>query len=120
MEYAAESGKQEIAEELLGWFLERNAHDCFAACLYQVNKRIWVDLVAMRLNQSFSLPSFLSVLRFAASRCYPGTGMETQNHGLCHALLDTGTEFIFNECLFMYANLIVVFAGAARIHHQGG
>uniref|UniRef100_Q29CS2 Clathrin heavy chain n=1 Tax=Drosophila pseudoobscura pseudoobscura TaxID=46245 RepID=Q29CS2_DROPS len=38
MEYAAESGKQEIAEELLGWFLERNAHDCFAACLYQVGE----------------------------------------------------------------------------------
>ena len=38
MEYAAESGKQEIAEELLGWFLERNAHDCFAACLFQVYK----------------------------------------------------------------------------------
>lgn len=37
MEYAAESGKQEIAEELLAWFLERNAHDCFAACLFQVS-----------------------------------------------------------------------------------
>lgn len=37
MEYAAESGKQEIAEELLGWFLERNAFDCFAACLFQVS-----------------------------------------------------------------------------------
>lgn len=37
MEYAAESGKQEIAEELLAWFLEREAYDCFAACLFQVN-----------------------------------------------------------------------------------
>lgn len=37
MEYAAESGKQEIAEELLGWFLERKAFDCFSACLYQVS-----------------------------------------------------------------------------------
>lgn len=36
MEYAAESGKQEIAEELLGWFLDRKAFDCFAACLFQV------------------------------------------------------------------------------------
>lgn len=36
MEYAAESGKQEIAEELLAWFLERTAYDCFAACLFQV------------------------------------------------------------------------------------
>lgn len=39
MEYAAESGKQEIAEELLAWFLERTAYDCFAACLFQVNFR---------------------------------------------------------------------------------
>ena len=39
MEYAAESGKQEIAEELLAWFLERNAYDCFAACLFQVSLR---------------------------------------------------------------------------------
>lgn len=37
MEYAAESGKQEIAEELLSWFLERKAFDCFAACLFQVS-----------------------------------------------------------------------------------
>lgn len=36
MEYAAESRQQEIAEELLQWFLERGAHDCFAACLFQV------------------------------------------------------------------------------------
>lgn len=36
MEYAAESHQQEIAEELLGWFLERGAFDCFAACLFQV------------------------------------------------------------------------------------
>lgn len=38
MEYAAESRQQEIAEELLQWFLERGAHDCFAACLFQVRK----------------------------------------------------------------------------------
>lgn len=37
MEYAAESHQQEIAEELLQWFLERGAKDCFAACLYTVN-----------------------------------------------------------------------------------
>lgn len=36
MEYAAESRQQDVAEELLSWFLERGAHDCFAACLYQV------------------------------------------------------------------------------------
>jgi clathrin heavy chain len=38
MEYAAESHQQEIAEELLQWFLERGAKDCFAACLYTVSR----------------------------------------------------------------------------------
>lgn len=38
MEYTAESRNQELAEELLAWFLERKAYDCFAACLYQVRK----------------------------------------------------------------------------------
>ncbi|KAJ8946142.1 hypothetical protein NQ314_008964 [Rhamnusium bicolor] len=37
MEYTAESRNQELAEELLAWFLERKAYDCFSACLYQVN-----------------------------------------------------------------------------------
>lgn len=40
MEYAAESHQQEIAEELLQWFLERGAKDCFAACLYTVSSRL--------------------------------------------------------------------------------
>lgn len=40
MEYAAESGKQEIAEELLSWFLERKLFDCFAACLFQVSQLV--------------------------------------------------------------------------------
>lgn len=37
MEYTAESRQGELAEELLAWFLERKAYDCFAACLYQVS-----------------------------------------------------------------------------------
>jgi clathrin heavy chain len=36
MEYTAESRNQDLAEELLAWFLERKAYDCFSACLYQV------------------------------------------------------------------------------------
>lgn len=44
MEYAAESGKQEIAEELLSWFLERKLFDCFAACLFQVSELWFFEL----------------------------------------------------------------------------
>ena len=36
MEYAAESKNAEVAEELLAYFLEKKAFDCFAACLFQV------------------------------------------------------------------------------------
>ena len=38
MEYAAESKNAEVAEELLAYFLEKKAFDCFAACLFQVIK----------------------------------------------------------------------------------
>jgi len=53
MEYAAESGKQEIAEELLGWFLERDAYDCFAACLFQVSNILYsfYRFISVRLHQ---------------------------------------------------------------------
>ena len=38
MEYAAESKNAEVAEELLAYFLEKKAYDCFAACLFQVEE----------------------------------------------------------------------------------
>lgn len=73
MEYAAESGKQEIAEELLGWFLERKAYDCFAACLYQVRYFYSFRYCLMAyFNQHL-----FAVLRSIATRCYNGIGMAT-------------------------------------------
>lgn len=58
-----------------------------------------------RSNQGCILTSVYlplsAVLRFAASRCYTGTGMETQNHGLCHALLDTGTYNLYIYLLYL-------------------
>ncbi|KAH8420249.1 hypothetical protein KR009_007996 [Drosophila setifemur] len=67
MEYAAESGKQEIAEELLGWFLERDAHDCFAACLYQcydlLRPDIILELAWKHKIVDFAMPYLIQVLR---------------------------------------------------------
>nr|XP_036232840.1 clathrin heavy chain isoform X1 [Bactrocera oleae]XP_036232841.1 clathrin heavy chain isoform X1 [Bactrocera oleae] len=67
MEYAAESGKQEIAEELLGWFLERNAHDCFAACLFQCYDLLRPDVIlelAWKHNiMDFAMPYLIQVIR---------------------------------------------------------
>jgi hypothetical protein len=62
MEYAAESRQQEIAEELLQWFLERGAHDCFAACLFQVCLVFLSWKLVGILLMGFCL---VSVLRFA-------------------------------------------------------
>uniref|UniRef100_A0A1B0F059 Clathrin heavy chain linker core motif domain-containing protein n=1 Tax=Phlebotomus papatasi TaxID=29031 RepID=A0A1B0F059_PHLPP len=60
MEYAAESHQQEIAEELLGWFLDRGAFDCFAACLFQCYDLLRPDVIlelAWRHNiMDFAMP----------------------------------------------------------------
>ncbi|KAJ3651782.1 hypothetical protein Zmor_017797 [Zophobas morio] len=45
MEYTAESRNQELAEELLAWFLERKAYDCFSACLYQCYDLLRPDVI---------------------------------------------------------------------------
>ncbi|XP_017087322.1 clathrin heavy chain isoform X1 [Drosophila bipectinata] len=67
MEYASESGKQEIAEELLGWFLERDAHDCFAACLYQCYELLRPDIILELAWKhkilDFAMPYLIQVLR---------------------------------------------------------
>lgn len=69
MEYAAESHQQEIAEELLGWFLERGAFDCFAACLFQVT--FFSHFIFSFINFFLFL-----VLRSSPTRCYHGISME--------------------------------------------
>jgi clathrin heavy chain len=67
MEYAAESHQQEIAEELLGWFLERGAFDCFAACLFQCYDLLRPDVIielAWKHNiMDFAMPYLINVIR---------------------------------------------------------
>ncbi|XP_026468031.1 clathrin heavy chain [Ctenocephalides felis] len=67
MEYAAESRQQDVAEELLSWFLERGAHDCFAACLYQCYDLLRPDVImelAWRHNiMDFAMPYLIQVTR---------------------------------------------------------
>ncbi|TMW40445.1 hypothetical protein DOY81_014475, partial [Sarcophaga bullata] len=67
MEYAAESGKQEIAKKLLAWFLERNAYDCFAACLFQCYDLLRPDVIlelAWKHNiMDFAMPYMIQVIR---------------------------------------------------------
>ncbi|CAH1967947.1 unnamed protein product [Acanthoscelides obtectus] len=67
MEYTAESRNQELAEELLAWFLERNAYDCFAACLYQCYDLLRPDVIlelSWKHNiTDFAMPYFIQVTR---------------------------------------------------------
>jgi len=67
MEYAAESGKQEIAEELLSWFLERKAFDCFSACLYQcydlLRPDVILELAWRHKITDFAMPYMIQVMR---------------------------------------------------------
>ncbi|XP_077291324.1 clathrin heavy chain [Arctopsyche grandis] len=72
MEYAAESRQQEVAEELLGWFLQRGNHDCFAACLYQCYDLLRPDVIlelAWRHNiMDFAMPFLIQVIREFSSK----------------------------------------------------
>ncbi|KAJ8957926.1 hypothetical protein NQ318_001923 [Aromia moschata] len=67
MEYTAESRNQELAEELLAWFLERKAYDCFSACLYQCYDLLRPDVIlelAWRHNiTDFAMPYLIQVTR---------------------------------------------------------
>nr|CAI5862798.1 unnamed protein product [Callosobruchus analis] len=67
MEYTAESRNQELAEELLAWFLERKAYDCFSACLYQCYDLLRPDVIlelSWKHNiMDFAMPYFIQVTR---------------------------------------------------------
>jgi len=72
MEYAAESKNADVAEELLGWFLDKGAHDCFAACLFQCYDLLHPDVIlelAWRHNiMDFAMPYLIQVTREYTSK----------------------------------------------------
>jgi len=67
MEYAAESKNAEVAEDLLAYFLEHRAYDCFAACLFQCYDLLHPDVIlelAWRHNiMDFAMPYLIQVMR---------------------------------------------------------
>ena len=67
MEYAAESKNAQVAEELLAYFLEKKAYDCFAACLFQCYDLLHPDVIlelAWRHNiLDFAMPYLIQVMR---------------------------------------------------------
>merc|ERR1711994_1026365 len=67
MEYAAESKNAEVAEDLLAYFLEHKAYDCFAACLFQCYDLLHPDVIlelAWKHNiMDFAMPYLIQVMR---------------------------------------------------------
>ncbi|XP_065172053.1 clathrin heavy chain-like isoform X2 [Atheta coriaria] len=67
MEYTAESRQGELAEELLAWFLERKAFDCFSACLYQcydlLRPDVILELAWRHKIMDFAMPYLIQVTR---------------------------------------------------------
>jgi len=67
MEYAAESKNAEVAEDLLEYFLEHKAYDCFAACLFQCYDLLHPDVIlelAWKHNiMDFAMPYLIQVMR---------------------------------------------------------
>ena len=67
MQYACDSRNIEIAEGLIGWFLEIGRSDCFAACLFSCYDLLRPDVIlelAWRHNiLDFAMPYLVQVLR---------------------------------------------------------
>ncbi|XP_045469478.1 clathrin heavy chain [Harmonia axyridis] len=82
MEYTAESRNQELAEELLAWFLERKAYDCFSACLYQcydlLRPDVILELAWKHKIMDFAMPYLIQVTREMSTRIEKLEQSETQ------------------------------------------
>lgn len=100
MEYAAESRQQEVAEELLGWFLQRGNHDCFAACLYQCYDLLRPDVIlelAWRHNiMDFAMPFLIQVSQRNIFRRYKSNWARSNEsfHILCRLLENFRVKWI--------------------------
>merc|ERR1712013_210647 len=72
MEYAAESKNAEVAEDLLAYFLEHKAYDCFAACLFRCYDLLHPDVIlelAWKHNiMDFAMPYLIQVMREYTSK----------------------------------------------------
>ena len=76
MEYAAESKNAEVAEELLAYFLDKKAYDCFAACLFQcydlLHPDVILELAWRHKIMDFAMPYLIQVMREYTTKvfCY--------------------------------------------------
>lgn len=67
MQFACESRDTEIAEGLIGWFLEIGKPECFASCLYTCYDLLRPDVIlelAWRHNiMDFAMPYLVQILK---------------------------------------------------------
>ncbi len=75
METVAVSGQEELAEELLRWFVETGEKECFAACLYTCYDLLRPDVVMevawMNKLSDFAMPYMIQVgYQVTAGLCF--------------------------------------------------
>ena len=79
MEYAAESKNAEVAEELLAYFLDKKAYDCFAACLFQcydlLHPDVILELAWRHKIMDFAMPYLIQVMREYTTKVFLATIM---------------------------------------------
>jgi len=67
METARDSGNQELAENLLRYFVDQDLKECFAACLYTcydiIHADVALELAWRRGHLDFAMPYLIQVLR---------------------------------------------------------
>merc|ERR1719291_856745 len=67
METARDSGNQELAENLLRYFVDQDLKECFAACLYTcydlIHADVALELAWRRGHLDFAMPFLIQVLR---------------------------------------------------------
>jgi len=72
METAAGSGQSELAEELLGYFVDNGNKECFAACLFtcydQIKPDVALELAWMNGMMDFVMPYMIQFLREYSSK----------------------------------------------------
>lgn len=72
MTYAGESRDVDLAEDLMGWFLEQSKYECFASCLYQcyelVRPDVILELAWRHRIMDYAFPYFIQVVRELTSK----------------------------------------------------
>ncbi len=98
METVAASGQEDLAEELVRFFVEQNERECFAACLYtcyeQIKPEVVLELAWMNGLMDFAMPYMVQFIKelngkvelLMSERKEAKTAVEAQQVGVLYGL----------------------------------